>query len=177
MRLTVFIFSLIWLASPAAAQMSISTIGATEAAACFQNANNDFETDTGPCNGALKNRNTTRRDRMKTYINRGIIHNRNSNLTAAIEDFNSALEIDDEQPEAYLNRGNSWFMSSQYDSAFADYERSLEYGVSKPWAAWYNIGLVHDARKETEKARAAYENAVALNPNFVLARKKLETKG
>lgn len=170
-----FLLSLQFAASaPALAQLSVSTIGATEAAACFQNANDHFSSNTKPCDDALKDATTTRRDRMKTYVNRGIIHNRIGSLQLALDDFNAALEIDDELGEAYLNRGNSWYLAERYDDALSDYERSLALDVAKPWAAWYNIGLVHDARKESDKAQEAYKKALEINPNFTLAKQKIK---
>ncbi|VAV99662.1 hypothetical protein MNBD_ALPHA05-158 [hydrothermal vent metagenome] len=166
--------SMLALTANAAAQMSVTTFGATDAAACYENANSEFSGDTDPCDKAIKDSGLTRGDQMKTYVNRGIIHNRNLDLDAAIDDFNAALEIDDGLAEAYLNRGNSFFLGGQFDDAFAEYETALANDISKPWAAWYNIGLVHDAKKEPAKARQAYAKALALNPDFVLAQTKLE---
>lgn len=160
----------------AAAQMSVTTIGATDAADCYKNARSEFSNDTGPCDVALKDGNTTRSDKMKTRVNRGIIHNRNGDLSAALADFNAALAINDGLAEAYLNRGNAYYLSGRYDDALADYEHSLALDVRKPWAAWYNIGLVYDAKKDADKAREAYEKALELNPNFTLARNKLEER-
>lgn len=161
---------------PAGAQMSVTTIGATDAVSCFNNASDDFSTDTSPCDRALADHATSPRDRVKTLVNRGIIHNRNGNLQAALDDFNTALDLDNDLAEAYLNRGNTWFLSGQLDSALADYEKALDLGVGKPWAAWYNIGLAYDAQEETEKATEAYKKALEANPNFTLAQRKLEDR-
>jgi len=157
----------------ASAQLSVTTVGATDAAQCFENASNDFSKDTQPCNKAIADIATTRKDKRKTLVNRGIIHNRNLDIEAALNDFNQALEEDPNLAEAYLNRGNSWFLAGRLNDALADYKKALARDVSKPWIAWYNIGLVHDARNNEEKARAAYEKALALNPDFTLARAKL----
>ena len=158
----------------AAAQMSVTTIGATDAAACYQNAQDEFSQDTTYCDIALTNGATTRADRKKTLVNRGVIYNRAGALDKAIADFNAALDIDDDLAEAFLNRGNSYFLMSRFDDALADYHRALELDVSKPWAAWYNIGLVYAAKKQPDKAREAYEKALEINPNFTLARDKVE---
>lgn len=163
-------------AAPAAAQMSVTTIGATDAASCYDNASNDFSSETGPCDQALKDPSTTRGDKKKTLVNRGIIHNRNGDLTAALNDFDAALEIDGSLAEAYLNRGNSYFLAARYLEALGDYERALDANVSKPWAAWYNIGLVYDAQNNADKAREAYEKALEENPGFTLAQEKLENR-
>ncbi len=158
----------------AEAQMSVTTIGATEATKCFENARDEFSDDVEPCDDALDDHLTTRRDMMKTLVNRGIIHNRNGDLAEAVDDFNAALEIDSELAEAYLNRGNSYYLSGRHDEALADYETALRYDLQKPWAAWYNIGLVYEAQKQPEKAREAYQKALMTNPNFTLAKLKLE---
>ena len=157
----------------ASAQLSVTTIGATDAVDCYHSANDQLSSDTNACDRALQDRQTTRGDRLKTLVNRGIIHNRNSALDAAVADFNAALEIDDAAAEAYLNRGNSWFRSGRYADAIVDYEHALMLDVNKPWAAWYNIGLVHDAQGDSGNARQAYQTALDLNPNFSLAQQKL----
>ena len=64
---------------------------------------------------------------------------------AALDDFNDALEIDPALGEAYLNRGNSYYLMQRFDDALTDYRQALDLELSKPWTAWYNIGLAHDA--------------------------------
>lgn len=160
--------------APAAAQMSVTTIGATDAASCYENARDDYSRDTGPCDKALADRTTNRGDRKKTLVNRGVIYNRTGDVGSAMDDFNAALAIDGALGEAYLNRGNSYFLSQRYDEALSDYQHALDLDVGKPWAAWYNIGLVYEAQKQPDKAREAYEEALSANPDFAQARQKLE---
>ena len=161
-------------ASAAVAQMSVTTIGATDAAACYANARDELTEDTRPCDAALADRRTKRVDRKKTLVNRGIILNRRGDYNEALADFNAAIDIDETIAEAYLNRGNTWFLAGRLDDAMADYEKALALNVAKPWAAWYNIGLVHDARNETTQAQDAYRKALELNPDFYLAQQKLK---
>lgn len=159
--------------APSAAQMAVTTFGATDAAQCYDNANNDFSEDTRLCDDALKRGDLSRDDRKKTLVNRGIILNRQGALQAAFDDFNAALEIDASLAEAYLNRGNTFFLSRLYDEALADYEKALSLDVKKPWAAWYNIGLAHEGKKDSAAARAAYGKALEENPAFSPAQTKL----
>jgi tetratricopeptide (TPR) repeat protein len=169
-----FVVAFIGLAAQGArAQMFVTTLGATDARQCYENASSEFSSDTDPCDRAIRDNNTLRGDKLKTFVNRGIIHNRNGDLNAAVADFNKALDGDSGLAEAYLNRGNSWFFSNQLDKALADYEQSLALRVSKSWAAWYNIGLVYEAKNQPDKAREAFEQSLALNPEFSLARAKL----
>ena len=174
MKIFVLTAAFLGVAFGAQAQLSVTTIGATDGVACYENANDPFSTNTEPCDSALRDPATSRRDRMKTFINRGIIHNRKHEIQAAIEDFNWALAIDDEVGEAYLNRGNSWYFAGRLDDALADYEKALALDVNRPWAAWYNIGLVYEAQGKKDEARGAYEKALELNPDFALAKNKLE---
>ena len=148
--------------SPAAhAQLSITTFGATNAQACYEDAGDDHTTDTGECDQALNGKvQLTRRDVAHTHVNRGIILNRAGRVSEAITDFDAALEIKPALAEAFLNRGNSYFLMEQFDSALADYETSLANGLRKAYAAWYNIGLVYDAKEMPDKAREAYEKVL-----------------
>ena len=177
MRIHIGLFCLmVAYSTSATAQISVTTLGATDAASCFENARDDFSRDTDPCDDALASAATTKGDRKKTYVNRGIILNRIGNTDMARADFDAALEIDASLAEAYLNRGNAHFLSRNYDYALSDYKRSLELDVSKPWAAWYNIGLAYDAMGLADEARAAYEEALRLNPNFSPAQQKIEDR-
>lgn len=160
-------------AAPAAAQMSISTFGATDAQGCFEDARSDVTTTVDRCDAALRGQTLTKRDRLATLVNRGIVLNRAGRLDDALADFNAALEKDPSLSEAWLNRGNAQYLRGQYDLAIADYEKSLETDLSKPWVAWYNIGLAREALKDARGARTAYERALEINPEFSLAKEKL----
>jgi len=155
----------------AAAQMS-TTFGTSDAAQCFQNASSLYSTDASPCDKALKSM-LSQRDKKATLVNRGIIHRKNGELQRALDDFNAALELDANLAEAYLNRGTVYFLAGQSDAAIADYEKALDLGTARPWAAWYNIGLAYEEKKDKAKAREAYAKAVELNPSFAPARDKL----
>ena len=167
----------LWFCSSAGAtaQLSITTIGATDAQACYQSALDNFTTSVDDCDEAIKNDgNLSRRDLAFTYVNRGIILNRAGLVSEALEDFEKALKIKSDIPEAFLNRGNSYYLSRQYEKALADYETSLAQGLKKSYAAWYNIGLVYDAMKMPDKARSAYQKAVDIFPEHGPSVKKLE---
>lgn len=164
-------------ATAAAAQLSVSTFGATDAQGCYEDARDGRTTSTERCDAALAGEALTKRDRLATLVNRGIIHNRAGRLGDALSDFDKALDGDGALGEAWLNRGNAQFLAGRYDLAIADYEKSLDHEISKPWVAWYNIGLAREAQKDARGARTAYERALEINPDFGLARKKLGLDG
>lgn len=157
----------------ASAQMAVSTFGATDAQLCYQAAVDQFASDTEDCDQALKDGAMTMRDRMATYVNRGIILNRAGRLDEALDDFDKALDRDDGLAEAYLNRGNTYFLMRQYDDAISDYEAALRYDLKKADVAWYNIGLAHEAKRDDVKAKEAYRTALEVNPDFGPALRKI----
>lgn len=163
--------------SAANAQMSITTIGATDAVSCYQNAEDGISKDVGPCDMALKKGDLNPTDKKKTLVNRGIIHNRNGDVQDAIDDFNAALGIDPDLAEAFLNRGNSHLLAGRPDDALVDYQKSLDFELNKPWVAWYNIGLAYEAKKDAANARTAYQKALEINPDFTQAQMKLDALG
>jgi len=157
----------------ASAQMAVTTFGATDAQLCYEAARDDFSQDSSACDAALKSQAMSGRDRIATYVNRGVVLNRAGSLDDALADFNRALEEDEDLAEAFLNRGNTYFLMRRYDDAIADYEASLSFDLPKAHVAWYNIGLAHEAKKDAVKAREAYRMALEINPDFGPARKKL----
>ncbi len=150
----------------------VTTFGASDATLCYQNASSQYNTDTAPCDAALKKM-ITARDKKATLVNRGIIHRRNGDLQLALDDFNAALDIDPNLAEAYLNRGTVYYLAGQQDRAIADYQKSLDIGTARPWAAWYNMGLAYEEKNDKARAREAYAKAVESNRSFAPAKEKL----
>jgi len=166
------LISIMAMSQAANAQVSINTIGASEAVSCSQNAFSNSR-DLTPCNAALRQSGTTRQDRIKTLINRGVIYNNRFEVQSAINDFNSALKSRSYNGEAYANRGNSYFLAERYEQALDDYERALKNNVSMPWAIWYNIGLTRQYMKQDEKAIEAFRKSLEFKPDFKPALDKL----
>jgi len=163
--------------SSAMAQMAVSTFGANDAQLCYQAAADDFASDTADCDKALQGGALTARDRIATRVNRGIIYNREGKLDAALEDFNKAIEKNGELAEAFLNRGNTFYLMRRYDEAIEDYRTSLQFNLKQSHVAWYNIGLALEAKKDDVQAKEAYRTALEINPEFGPARKKLGLSG
>lgn len=155
------------------AQMAVSTFGATDARLCYEAAADEHDTSVETCDDALRDSAMTVRDRLATLVNRGIILNRAGRYQEALDDFGAALDRDGNLAEAYLNRGNTYYLIRQYDDAIDDYEAALDAGLSKSHVAWYNIGLAQEAKKDPVKAKEAYRMALEINPYFGPAQSKL----
>lgn len=151
----------------------VTVFGSTDAQECYFTARNGISTDTDECDMALRASKLSPREYRATLVNRGIIHNRGGRLELALKDFNEALEGDPDLAEARLNRGNSYFLARRFKDALTEYEAALADDVDDPHLAWYNIGLVHQALKDTEAAIIAYRKCLEIEPDFKRASEKL----
>jgi len=126
------------------------------------------------CNTALNTRRTTRRQRASILVNRGILYNHMGEYDAAFADFDAALELISNFPEAYINRGNTHFYTGHVEEAIADYNRAIERRSAKQHTAYFNRGLVKEAQKQPDLAFADFVRANELKPGWVLAKGRVE---
>jgi tetratricopeptide (TPR) repeat protein len=165
-------------AGTAQAQSNTSSIsfGSSDARLCFEAA--EFAAVTvgtlGDCNDALKSRELSKRDRIATLINRGIILNHNRDYTAAFADFEKALGLDSKIAAAYVNRGNSYFSTQRYNSAIEDYTKALQMESQDPYIAHFNRGLAHEAKKDVKLAFEDFIRVNELRPGWAPAENRLE---
>jgi tetratricopeptide (TPR) repeat protein len=112
-------------------------------------------------------------------INSGLeLYNARS-FESAINIFNEAIKVNSDRIEAYLRRGNSYFMLKKYDEAILDYEIVLQRdpenvtAMSNRGSSYYFIGCsigcdMNDdlkARPYYEKALIDFDKALSLKPN------------
>ncbi|MCH8889806.1 MAG: tetratricopeptide repeat protein [Myxococcales bacterium] len=126
------------------------------------------------CNTALNTRRTTRTARASILVNRGILYNHMGEYAAALKDFEAALELIANFPEAYINRGNAYFYTGQVGRAIADYNRAIQRRSAKRHTAYFNRGLANESRKQPELAFADFVRANELKPDWNLAAGRVE---
>jgi len=126
------------------------------------------------CNTALNSRRATRKERASILVNRGILYIPIGNYDAALADFEAALELFSDFPEAYINRGNAYFYMGQVELAIADYNKAIAQRSAKRHTAYFNRGLVNEARKKPEAAFQDFVRANELKPDWVLAAGRVE---
>jgi len=94
------------LAAPASA--SVIALGSSAARMCYEAADSPMYPTPDSlrrCDDALEEGTLTAHEIGATYVNRGILHMRRGHVDRAIADFDAALRVDPNQPEAYLNKG------------------------------------------------------------------------
>jgi len=126
------------------------------------------------CDAALRDRTLTKKDRVATLINRGIVFNHQGKYTAALADFEAALALDPSASAAYVNRGNTYFYSRQFDLAIEDYSTSLQMNPRNPHLAHFNRGLVNEVKREEKLAFADFLRANELRPDWEPAQTRVQ---
>jgi tetratricopeptide (TPR) repeat protein len=113
--------------------------------------------DLEPCNRAISDGALRRKYLVASHVNRGAIHMAMGDGKLALDDLNRALELDDKTGEAYVNRGNLWFLGKQFANAVADYDLALKLGVGQTHVAHLNRGMAQEQMGKLEEAKADYQ--------------------
>lgn len=107
-------------------------------------------------------------DEHRFYFNAGLASNMLDDNGAAIDYFSQALDVNSEYALAYYARGNCYYFWEQYDKAFADYSRSLEYGIDQA-DVFLSAGLCLEKRGDYREALALYRIGREEAPEIPLA--------
>ena len=99
------------------------------------------------------------------YIARGYYRLTNGNLKGALADYDRALEIDDTDPNLWLNRGLTKERLQDYTGAFSDYTQAID--IKENFAnAWLNRGNVLMKQSRFLDAIEDYTVAILHQPNY-----------
>ncbi len=166
--------------APAAAQ-SIVVLGsgedarrcsqAAEIAATVRIASDD---DLKHCDLALELAALRPQDRAGTLVNRGILQSVLGDNRAAVADYDRALALRPELPEAYVGRGNVRFIERDIPGAIAEYDRALALGTSRRHVVLLNRGMALEAKADLDAAERDYRAALELSPGWPPAQSRLD---
>ena len=118
---------------------------------------------------------------FETYLEQEAAHQNNVSITKliekgrldynlyfyseAIQNFNEVLALDSNSYEAYLSRGNAYYMKREYSLAMDDYQRAIRIKPTLSYA-YNNIGKLYSYQKEYNKAISYFDKAITLSPNL-----------
>lgn len=96
----------------------------------------------------------------------------------AFDSFEAAIRADGEALSAYYQIGRTAvFAKKNVDRGVecleAYLDREVPRGAPGHQHAWWRLGMLHELRRESDKARAAYEAALAIDPEHEEAKKAL----
>ncbi len=83
----------------------------------------------------------------------------------ALADYNRALELRPDYPEALNNRGNTFDELERYDEALADYNRAIELRPDDP-VKLKNRGTSYTKMERYDEALADFNKALELKPDY-----------
>ncbi|MEO1169254.1 MAG: tetratricopeptide repeat protein [Pseudomonadota bacterium] len=148
---------------------SVQVAGNSSAEACYVAAErqSDSRIDLRPCDFALDREALTREDRIATFVNRGIIQFHRGQYNLALADFDRALSMDAEQPEAMLNKAIALMRRDERgEDALPLFTRALELGTEQPAVAHYGRGLAHHLNGDLTAAYMDILTATELAPEW-----------
>ena len=176
---SLFFTILACIATSATAQSMQVIGGSASATNCYMAATIASQTraatrnDVSECTYALENTSLRYRDRLATYINRGILYVALEDFDRAVRDYDRAYRMDPDVAELHVNRGNMYFFGKVYDQAITEYSAAIEMEFNKQHIALFNRGLAYEKLGELDKAAADYRRALELVPEWRQPQDKL----
>ncbi len=161
----------------APAQAAITVIGNSSARMCYEAA----ETELPPqrleiehCDRALNEEGLVPEDVVATHVNRGILRARGGNIAAALADFDRALALDPNEPEAYLNKGLVLTLkANQAGQALPLFTAALEKRTKRPELAYFGRAAAYEELGNVRSAYSDYTRAAAAAPKWEAPRTEL----
>ena len=156
---------------------SIAVIGASSARLCYEAADSaslPTRRDFQRCTEALDEVGITRHDLVATYVNRGILRLRRNLVAEAIADFDQALALDPEQPEASLNKGSALMRQDNATAALPLFTAALDHRTNRPALAYMGRAIAYETLGDARAAYRDYRMANRLEPNWPAPRTELQ---
>ena len=159
-----------FLAATTPAQGARISIGSTYAQSCYEAAEaqradrRTLET----CNIALAEEGLSHHDLVGTHVNRGIILMLSGHLNLAERDYDRALALDPNEPEAWLNKGINALKRGNSQLALQFVEKAIALRTRKPAVAFYMRGIAHEDAGNVRAAYADLQRARQLDPAWPL---------
>ena len=156
-------------AGTAPAQASVFTVGSL-ASGCYQASLNYKVTPLAlaDCTRALDGEPLAFDDRVATFVNRGIVRMNLGDHVGADRDFDTALGMDPNEPEAWLNKGLLRLRQNKPDAAVPLIEHAMQARTIRPALALYARGIANEQLGHVSQAYADLVRARDLAPSWPL---------
>jgi len=163
-------------ASAAPASAAVFVVGNSDARMCYESADSPMPPsvrDIRRCDEALLHETLTGYEVVATHVNRGILRLRRGFVEEAVTDFDRAIALDPEQPEAYLNKGAALIRRQNPQEALQLFTVALDRGTSRPAIAHYGRAVANEALGNVRAAYLDYRRASELDPAWAEPRTEL----
>ncbi len=152
----------------ATAQASVTSFGGSFGQSCYLAAQlRDTSLQAmNDCNRALTVETLSIEDRVATHVNRGILYLHRSASKEAAADFDRALALDPNQPEAWLNKAILTVKIGEEAEALPMIQRALDLKTRRPAMAYYIRAIIEERRGNVRAAYDDFRRAQELEPNW-----------
>lgn len=159
-----------------AAQGGIITIGEGFARSCYESSEAQVSTPAAieACGRAFSEQALDPHDEVATHVNRGILYYLSGNLTAAQFDYDAALALNPNEPEAWLNKGMAALKARNSTAAAPMFDKALALRTVRPALAYYGRAIVHEDSGNVRQAYADLQRARDLEPRWALPGEELK---
>ena len=138
--------------------------GLDDAQKCIQESQRgNFDLAIQHCTRAIESGQLSDADRAITFNNRGNTYFGKRDYTRAIQDYDQAIRVKPDYPEAFNNRGYVYYHKKDYDRAIQSYDQAIRLN-SKYAKAFNNRGGAYDEKRQYDQALADYEAAARIDP-------------
>ena len=127
------------------------------------------------CTRALQEESLETPDRAATYVNRGILFMSGGRFNDADADFDTALKLDRNLPDGWLNKGFLRLRQGNGRDALPLIQRGIDSGASRQALAFFARGVAYEQMGEFALAYADLKRAQKLEPGWSLPRDYLAT--
>lgn len=163
------------LLATAPASASDITIGTSLAHACYLSSFHSIpgRFAVGECDRALEEELLSDNDRVATIVNRGIVKMSLGDFRGADDDFDRAIRMDADEPEALLNKGLLRLRQNRPEEAIGYFDRSIDAKTLRPALAHYVRAITQEQLGNVRGAYADLIRARELDPKWPLPAEEL----
>ena len=147
---------------------AVTVIGSSSARMCFEAADSPMypsAREVEHCDQAFAEP-LSLHDEVATHVNRGILRLRRDHADDAIADFDAAIRLDPQQPEAYLNKGAALIRQNNPQEALRLFTVALEHNTQRPAIAHFGRAVANETLGNVRAAYLDYQRASELDPNW-----------
>jgi lipoprotein NlpI len=142
---------------------------ADNAEKCEKNVNTNPDLALQGCTALIVSGQLSGADLVKVLIDRGLAYSNKANYDQAIQDFDKAISLKPDTPEAFNNRGLAYEQKGDFDRAIQDYDQAIRLQPTYA-SAFNNRGLVYGERKgDHDRAIQDFDQAIRLRADYAEA--------
>jgi tetratricopeptide (TPR) repeat protein len=130
--------------------------------------------DLDACTRSLDQEALSYQDRVATLVNRGIVRMNLNDRQGADRDFDAALAMDQNEPEAWLNKGLLRLREDKASEAMPLIQHSIDAHTIRPALALYARGVANEQLGRLQAAYADLSQARDLAPGWKLPAEQLQ---